>query len=351
MASIGERVTALRERRPGFDHLLRMLAHYGSTKGNLHAGAVTYFAFLSFFPLLALAFFAVGQISAVYPAANDQLRVFLTDTFPGIIGTGPNEISLDDVRSFSGLAAVVGVAGVLYTGLGFIQALREALTYVFEQPDPKRSFVAAKASDLVALATVGGTLILSVAVGAVLTRFSSGLLGLVGLDDNLAWLLALLAVVVALGINAVLFFMMFRQLGGTDTPARSLWSGALLAAVGFEALKQLSTTVIASTQGNPAFQAFGTALVLIVWINYFGRLTFYAASWAHTSARARAMRSDEAPPVQGPQLPNLRQVSTLVGASDADLAGVGRARRWAAPFVTGGAAMLALVAVLRRKAP
>ena len=49
------------------DHLLRTQEHYSSVKGGQQAGAVTYFGFLSFFPILALAFAAVGLISASTP--------------------------------------------------------------------------------------------------------------------------------------------------------------------------------------------------------------------------------------------------------------------------------------------
>ena len=34
---------------------------------------MTYFAFLSFFPILALAFFVVGSVAAVFPDAQDNL--------------------------------------------------------------------------------------------------------------------------------------------------------------------------------------------------------------------------------------------------------------------------------------
>ena len=63
MPSLKERATTrveeVRQRSPFVDHLVRMVRHYTDVKGNLQAGAVTYFAFLSLFPILALAFFAV----------------------------------------------------------------------------------------------------------------------------------------------------------------------------------------------------------------------------------------------------------------------------------------------------
>ena len=77
------------------------------------------------------------------------------------------------------------------------------------------------------------------------------------------------------------------------TPKRSLLHGALLGAVGFEILKQLSGLLLSATKGTPAFQAFGIALILVVWINYSSRVVLYAAAWAHTSPEARAQREEE----------------------------------------------------------
>jgi membrane protein len=53
-------------------------------------------------------------------------------------------------------------------------------------------------------------------------------------------------------------------------------------ALGFELLKQASTWLLAATTRQPAFQAFGIALILLVWIYYFSRVLLFAASWAAT---------------------------------------------------------------------
>ena len=77
---------------------------------------------------------------------------------------------------------------------------------------------------------------------------------------------------------------------------RAMWSGALLGAVGFEILKQVSGLLLRVTQGNPAFQVFGIALILLVWINYFSRIVMYAASWAHTDPLTRVQAARDGVP-------------------------------------------------------
>lgn len=291
MDGVKKRIAVLRERHPHVDHVVRMQEHFSSCNAGQQAGAITYFAFLSFFPVLALAFFAVGVLSRVVDGADEALRAAITSLFPGIIGDGENQLELRDFRDFSGLAGFVGLAGVLYSGLGWVSALREGLETVFELPAAEQpGFVTGKLRDLAVLVLTGITLLLAVAVSGLAARFSTEILGWFGLDEELDWSITLVTLGLGLLANAVLFFTMFRLLGGHDIPRWSLVSGALLGAMLFEVLKQAASLVIAQTQGQPAFQAFGIALTVLVWINYFSRLILYAASWAYTSPRARAAR-------------------------------------------------------------
>jgi membrane protein len=313
---IKRRVHEVREDRPAIDHVLRMQEHYGETKAGQQAGAVTYFGFLSVFPVLALAFFVVGWVSKVYPDAQDTLVKSVGEMFPGIIGTGKSQIQLADIEDAAGTVGLIGLVGVLYSGLGWLSALRDALIIVFELPDYEQpSFVKGKLRDLITLAIIGFVLLVAVAVTGVISGFSHDLLGWVGLSTQLGWLVQVVSVVLGLLANALLFFAMFRLLAAPDLPKRSMWSGALLGAVGFEILKQVSGLLIKSTQGQPAFQVFGLALILVVWINYFSRVILYAAAWAWTHPLARAERVHEpADPVQGPQSPSAGERTAAEGS-------------------------------------
>ena len=89
MASLKERVSAtverLRERLPLVDHAVRMLQHYGTVNGNGQAGAVTFFGFLSFFPILALGFFVVGLLAHLYPDIKPQMVSELNEIGVGVM--------------------------------------------------------------------------------------------------------------------------------------------------------------------------------------------------------------------------------------------------------------------------
>ncbi|WP_372735214.1 YihY/virulence factor BrkB family protein [Nocardioides sp.] len=288
MASLKERVKApiavVRRRFPVLDHGIRMQQHYGEVKASQQAGAVTYFGFLSVFPVLALAFFAVGYVSKVFPDAQEALLGAIDEMFPNLIGSGEGKLDLSEIQDSAGTVGLFGLVGVLYAGLGWLSALRSALNTVFGLSNEERpNFLMGKARDLMALVVIGVVMVFTVGVTGVIAGFSEDLLQWLNLNAELGWVVQLLTVVLGLVANAVLFFVMFRLLASPNLPRRALISGALLGAVGFEVLKQLSAPLIGSTQGNPAFQVFGLALILVVWINYFSRVVLYAAAWAQTA--------------------------------------------------------------------
>jgi membrane protein len=337
------RLHKVRQNRPAVDHVLATQEHYGETKASQQAGAVTYFGFLSVFPVLALAFFVVGWISKVFPNAQDTLVSAINQMFPGMIGNGENQIQLTDIQDSAATVGLIGLVGLLYAGLGWLSALRDALIVVFELPQRAQpNFVMGKLRDLITLLLIGFVLLVAVGFTGVVSGFSRDLLGWAGLSTQLGWLVEILTIVLGLLANAVLFLSMFRLLAAPDLPWRAMWSGAVLGAVGFEILKQVSGLLIRVTQGNPAFQVFGLALILLVWINYFSRVILYAASWAWTHPKAREARVVEpADPVQGPPLASAKE---LIAAADQ-----GRFKKgvFAAGAAVGAAAATAVARVGR----
>ena len=187
-------------------------------------------------------------------------------------------------------------------------------------------------------------LIVSVGVSGLVRGLSEEILDWMGIGSGLGWLLGLIAVVIGLAANALLFFALFKVLADPDLPRVALWRGAILGAVGFEVLKQVSALLLQSTANSPAFQAFGIALILVVWIYYFSRVVMYAASWAYVHPASRALRPEVPARVEGPPSPPLAWRDRLAADRENESAGV----RWATPFAAGSVATLALVAVLRR---
>lgn len=348
-----QRVEDVRERRPFVDHVVRTVEHYGNVNGSALAAAVTYFAFLSFFPILALSFAVIGLVSRAYPDADEDLLTAINDVLPGIIGDEQGQLSLSTFQDNAPGILSVGLLLALYSGLGWLSGMRTAIIAVFEEPEREQpSFVVGKVRDLLALVTLGSVLLVSVAVSGVATKVTTPVLDLLGLGAGAEPLLWVLALVLGLAASTVLFFAFFKVLASPDVPGRSLWSGAALGAVAFELLKQLSTFLLQSTREQPAVQAFGIALILLVWINYFSRVVVYAAAWAHTTPEARALRESRQvaeQTVEGPRIDLAAAAAAHPGSAVGGSTVGATAGSPKAAFAAGAAAMLGLVALVRRR--
>lgn len=342
------RLEALRERHPVLDHVAETFAYYSERNGNAHAGAVTFFAFLSFFPLLALAFFVVGYVSAVAPEARRELVDAIEALFPDLIGKGEGQISLATFEEYAGTIGLIGLVTLLYTGLAWVSAMRRALGEMFRLPETDRlSFVPGKLRDLVALLVLGVVLVLSLSLSGAMAWFSEVILGWVGFDGPLgAVVLWFVTHGLAIGATTLLFMALYALVPRPHVARRALWQGALAGAVGFEVLKSAAGALIAFTMERPAFQAFGVALILLVWINYFSRLVMLSTAWAYTAPAAEVVRTLERTPLvaEGELDALLPPPSTIVEEDpEAELPWVARERARRRSEVGGAAAAGAAV--------
>ena len=282
-------VRTMRDRSAFADHLIRMWQRYSEVQGNVLAGGVTYFGFLSFFPLLALGFAVVGYVAIVFPDARHNMTEALQQVFPGIVTNrpAPGKISLDQIANAKAATGLIGLAVLLYTGLGWLSALRQSLQVMFGVPaEHERGLVLGKVVDLVVLVLIGIVMIVSVAISGIVKGFASNIVEAVGLNSGLASQTMLWAVdaLFSIGAGAVLFFAMFRLLPNPNLPVGALWRGALLAAVGFEILTAVVVTVLGGVGGTP-FAPLAVAVTLAIWINYFSRLVLLGAAYAWTAQR------------------------------------------------------------------
>jgi membrane protein len=163
-----------RERRGWLDHLALTIQHYLDAQGPANAGNITYFGFLSFFPLLAIGFAAIGIVSRAYPDARDSLVSALKDMFPVIIGDADGQVSIDTFETAAGTAGFLGVVALLFLGINWLSAVRAGLEHVFDLvPQETPNFFVGKLRDLLSLGAVGTVLIASVAISTTVTNFSA----------------------------------------------------------------------------------------------------------------------------------------------------------------------------------
>jgi membrane protein len=276
-------VSAQRRRRPWFDHLARAGGRYERTQGDLLAAGVTYFAFLSLFPILLLAASLFGLFLAGDALLQQQLFDSIRETFPGQLG----EQLVHEVSSAVGSAGVTGVIGLigfLYAGLRTVDKLRIGMELIWKGQVEKPDVLRDNLQDLVALVALGGIGLLSLGLTGAVTQETSRVLTLLGLADQrgyglLTWTVG---IALALVVDVVIFLWLLRVVPSVSHPLRRLLRGALFGAAGFEVLKLIGGYYLTLISGSVTASAFGGAVGLLIWINLVARFAFFTAAWTAT---------------------------------------------------------------------
>lgn len=282
-----EVLRGLRLRWAWFDHAVRTYERYQDRHGDRLAAYVTYFAFLSFFPLIALAFAIVGFLAEYEPAFRAYLTATLDEILPGLTEGLP----VDQIAAARHGAGLIGLIGLAYAGLGWIDALRDALRAIWlRDREAGMSFPLRKLIDLGILVAFGCGLMLSVGATSLTVSVAGTVLGWIGQQDSVVATVFVtgLGALVAILADMLIYLLMFSRLAGSGARWRELWRGALLGAVGFELLKLGAALLLGQTLGNPVYASFAVVVGLLVWINLVARVTMYAAAFAATSLEVPA---------------------------------------------------------------
>ncbi|GAA0923268.1 YihY/virulence factor BrkB family protein [Nonomuraea longicatena] len=293
MVSLNERVAVVRAcgrrvvdrwrvRRPSVDHLIRTFRRYQGQFGDRLAGAVTYFAFLSFFPLIALAYAAFGYVLTAHPDLEQALKAEIAAQLPGLAP----QLNLDAIAQAKTTAGLIGLLGLLYAGMGAVDALRGALREMSMTTRAPLNWPLGKLRDLVSMLLIGVTLLVSAVLSIVATQATGKATDLLGfsvadpLARSLVWLFGTLA---AVGADWLLFVVVLGWVARPTRPPATIARGALLGAIGFGLLKQLASLLLEHTLNNPVYGTFAVIVGLLIWINLSVRLVLYVAAWTATT--------------------------------------------------------------------
>ena len=279
-------------------HPVRAWERYGAARGNVLAGGIAYFAFFSIFPALAVALTVLGFVMRGVPEVRNVVvdamvevgKTYLSGlVHRGAKPAGGTGLYIDEYIQGAALnwALLVSMGTLLFTGLGWVDGMRQGIRAVFGEDSGGGNFALVKVRDLAVLVVIGLGVALSV-LSSVGTNAAGGwVLGLAGAEDTTAgaWLLRIAGFVVAFVIDTCTFLAVFRFLPGADVPFRDLLSGAVIGGVGIGLLKQFGTSIAkSSAQGNAFLGAAASIVVLLVLMNLIGRLILLAAAWAATNA-------------------------------------------------------------------
>jgi membrane protein len=331
-----------RLRYPWLDHLARAGQSYTAHHGDHYAAAITFFSVLSLVPLLMIAFAVAGFVLAGNPELLRHLQDQIQSSAPAGLGPTLDQVITGAIKSRDGVG-IVGLLGALYSGLGWMGNLREALTAQWqstqgqstqgqstqgqstqgERPPETEGFLRRKVFDLLALLGLGLALVASFALTGVGTAFASVVLNALGLGHVFGARLVLLVLAVAASVAGMwlVFLWVIARLPRKPVPLRSATRVAWFGAIGFEVLKQAFAIYLDSVTNSPTGRLFGPVIGLMVFAYFVSRFLLFLTAWA-AAAPARVAEDHQQVPLEVPSplpLPAAESHPDVVAGSRPDV--------------------------------
>jgi len=240
---------------------------YGDDEGGREAALLTYYGFLSVFPLLLLAVAVLSRVLADHPDLRQRL---ITAIVPQALrSTVEHAVT---TLPASTIPFVAGLIGLLFSGTGVVFSAYQTLNHLAAVPHRLRAgFVSRYVRVFVMLATL---LLGALAVGA-LTVVATALPGLPGVQRAAAVLGSALAVFMVLLLGA-------RLLLTRPAPVRALWPGAILGAAAVTVVLNVGTPLLARlvTKAGPVYGSFATVAGMFALLYLVNQALVYAAEVA-----------------------------------------------------------------------
>ncbi|PWU52314.1 ribonuclease BN [Micromonospora globispora] len=275
-ASLGRRIDAARERLPGFDHLWRAGVLYGDVLGGRLAAAIAYYGFFAVFALALVGYWILGSILQDNDEVSRAAADFLEKNLPFL---NPQQIA-----ESSGRVGVVGLIILVFTGIGWVEAIRSSQRLMYGFNQQPGNLVIRRVVDLGVLVAV--FVLLGVSVAAVdalesLLRFLLRSTGFVGLTT--------VSVLLSVLVNAMLATALLVAVPRLRMSRRRLRPAVLMIAVGITLLNTVGRYYVVRTERNPAYTVVATAVGLLLYLYLLNQLVLFGAALAATSRYGRVV--------------------------------------------------------------
>lgn len=252
-------VARWRARFRWLDAVLRVTDRFGAVGGGPLSSSIALATFVSLFPLLLVVIALVGFLSS---SDADFAQRLVGDL--GLRGEAADTVrdALETAEGSRQAASIVGLIGLLWSGLGVVGSLQTALNAVWQVKG--RGLL----DRVVALRWLAGAGVLFLATAALgpVVRVAPGPA-------------KPLAIALGAALTTVLFVWTYTSLGNNHVGWRGHVPGAVLVAVGFEVLKAVGSLYVprAVASSSALYGSLGVVFAVLAWLLLYGRLIVYGA--------------------------------------------------------------------------
>jgi len=240
---------------------------YGDDAGGRQAALITYYGFLSIFPLLLLGVAVLSRVLADHP---DLRRRLTAEIVPSALRPTV-EHSLATLPT-STIPFVAGLVGLLLSGTGVVFSAYQTLNHIAAV---RYRFRAGFVSRYVRVFAVLAMLMLGALATGALTVVATALPGQPAAQRAAAVLGSALVIFGVLLLGAKLLL-------ARPAPVRALWPGAILGAAAVTVVLNAGTPLLARlvTKAGPVYGSFATVAGMFALLYLVGRALVYAAEVA-----------------------------------------------------------------------
>jgi len=259
---------------------------FGDDRGGSLAALLTFYGFLSLFPLLLLLVTILGFFGGAEHSFVRRVENSAFSQFP-VVGTKLST-NIHGLQGRSVFGLVVGILFVLWGSQGALQTAQYAQAEIWNIPGVNRPNFWAR---------LGRTGLMMLVLGLFLIA-STLLAGLVTIGHHGGWAVVG-AVVSSLVVNIGLFVVAFRLLTPKQIPWRDMVPGAIVGAVGWTLLQYLGGILVEHSLRNTSreYGTFALVLGLISFLYLAAQVTLYASELNVVRARHLWPRGMVQPPL------------------------------------------------------
>jgi YihY family inner membrane protein len=265
--------------------LFGVIKKFGDDNASVLVTNLAYTAFVSVFPLLLILVTVLVNIAASHPALRTQLVDGATSQFPLIGRQLASNIHV--LRRSTAASLIAGLLLLVWGVTRLAQAGVFTMEQVWNLPGPARTGYLPRLGRCLAFLGVLGA-------GAIISTLLAGLVTY----GHHAVGFRMLAQLLAVSTNILLYFAGFRVLTPKGVPARQLIPGAVAGGMFWTLLQAVGAYVVHHyLHSDSVYGVFATVLGLVAWI-YFGvQGTVYAAEINVVLARRLWPRAMVQPPL------------------------------------------------------